>query len=769
MSFTAGFVIVFVLIARLFLKKSPKILSYALWGVVLFRLVFPFSFESMFSLLPVKINPISQDIVYAPIPTIDTGIPTIDRAVNSSLPAATPAASINPMQVWVFIGTLFWILGIIILLAYSIVSLIKLQKYLKNAVHERDNIYLAEHLETPFVMGIIRPKIYLSASLTAEEKKYVLLHEEMHIRRFDHVIKIFSFFVLCLHWFNPLVWVSFFASGKDMEMSCDEAVIKELGSKVKKEYSASLLTLATGRRIIGSTPLAFGEGDTKDRIKNVLNYKKPTFWIVLVTALLCVVAMFCLASNPTGTTIHNPYVQEYIVGATGILGSVDTEKYTEISKNFAIGADKYGRAVFKNPHKAFETFETLYADAIELIKLENDLKPFSHKNYEMYKVYGIQMEYKKGNPEILAYCAFVSHFLDIYENSFDKTAPNIPYEEPTLKVRDTESSISKVAKGRVFAILEKEDLAKEIVMNSLAMSAAWKGVDIDTLDNYYHIHYHIAEDSPIKDCYAFLLDGKPVLQFGKDGLYVSLNNELYDKLESSFKPLTTDQAVIKALSDTSNRYLGDECFGEGHIILGTEKNDHSTKIYTLTMVGYYGFVNNNFEKISGSGIIPAVVTLKNNNDVTIEYPKDGAYYSSSIKEMFPLKYHSRIFGSNDSDSKDDRKNLTEQERAYAKEYLKKIGRKAEIGDSSDFDHILLTDLGVSVEVSNELEDFYKAHSYYPYFIGTKEIIEDDVRKVYEMSYHEKQKEIKFTKYTYDAKEIVEQFVFNSITGEKIAQ
>lgn len=168
MSFTASFVIMLVLIARLLLKRSPKVLSYALWGVVLFRLICPFSFESVFSLLPAKINPISQDIVYAPIPTIDTGIPAINHTVNQLLPAATPTASINPLQIWVFIGTMVWLLGMAILLIYSIVSLVKLQMRLKNAVHEKDNIYLAEHLDTPFVMGIIRPKIYLPASCNGQ-------------------------------------------------------------------------------------------------------------------------------------------------------------------------------------------------------------------------------------------------------------------------------------------------------------------------------------------------------------------------------------------------------------------------------------------------------------------------------------------------------------------------------------------------------------------------------------------------------------------------
>ena len=301
MSFTASFVIIFVLIARLLLKKSPKVLSYALWGVVLFRLIFPFSFESVFSLLPAKTNPISQDIIYEAVPTIDTGIPAINHVLNSSLPAATPAASVNPLQVWVFIGTMVWLLGIAILLIYSIVSLMKLQKHLKSAVYEKNNIYLAEHLDTPFVMGIIRPKIYLPASLTYGEKRYILLHEELHIRRFDHVVKLLSFFVLCLHWFNPFVWVAFFVSGRDMEMSCDEAVIKQLGSDFKKEYSTSLLTLATGRRIIGGTPLAFGEGDTKGRIKNVLNYKKPVFWMVVVAAVAAIILAVGLLANPVNS------------------------------------------------------------------------------------------------------------------------------------------------------------------------------------------------------------------------------------------------------------------------------------------------------------------------------------------------------------------------------------------------------------------------------------------------------------------------------------
>ncbi|AGA68952.1 antirepressor regulating drug resistance protein [Desulfitobacterium dichloroeliminans LMG P-21439] len=305
MSFTASIVILFVLVAKLPLKKAPKIFSYALWSVVLFRLVFPFSFESLLSLLPSNPTPISHKILYAQTPQIKTGIAGIDNAVNSSLPAPSLGASVNPMQIWTFIGEFVWLAGIAVLLLYSVVSLLRLQNRLKNAVHEKENVYLAEHLNTPFVLGIIRPKIYLPKALSLDEKQYILLHEQIHIRRFDHVIRMLSFLVLCVHWFNPLVWVAFILSGKDMEMSCDEAVIRRLGNDVKKDYSSSLLALATGRHIISGIPLAFGEGDTKSRIKNVLNYRKPTFWVIAIAVFIVVALYVGLMTNPKSSTTFN--------------------------------------------------------------------------------------------------------------------------------------------------------------------------------------------------------------------------------------------------------------------------------------------------------------------------------------------------------------------------------------------------------------------------------------------------------------------------------
>lgn len=314
MSFTGGMIILFVLAARLVLGKAPKVFSYSLWAVALFRLICPFSIESAVSLIPTNPTPIASDIIYSEVPKISTGITAFDNSVSAVLPAPTVGASINPLQIWTAIGLYLWLLGIAALLVYSIITLVKLQRRLGGAVSEGDGIYLSDNINTPFVMGFIRPKIYLPSQLGTEEKQYIILHERTHIKRLDHIVKILSFFVLCLHWFNPLAWVAFFVSGKDMEMSCDEAVIKKLGADVKKDYSSSLLSLATGRRIIGATPLAFGEGDTKRRIKNVLNFKKPTTWVVVAAIMTTVALCVGFAVNPLSTTntIYTPKTFDHL-------------------------------------------------------------------------------------------------------------------------------------------------------------------------------------------------------------------------------------------------------------------------------------------------------------------------------------------------------------------------------------------------------------------------------------------------------------------------
>lgn len=305
MSLTASYVIIFVIVIRLFLKKFPKIYSYVLWFSVLFRLICPFSFDSIFSLIPENVH-IPQDIAYSPKPEISSGLAAIDSAVNNVLPPpVAPAASANPMQIWLAIGEAVWLIGIVLLIIYSIFTTVKLYRKLNNAKHMEDNIYIINGFKTPFVFGIVNPKIYLPYHLSESEKSYVLLHEQTHIKRLDHIVKLIFFIVTCIHWFNPLVWIAFYLMGEDMELSCDEKVVKQMGINIKKEYSSSLLSMSIGRKIVGGSPIAFGENNTKGRIKNVLNYKKPALWVLIVASIVIVLFIIGLITNPKS---YNPFV-----------------------------------------------------------------------------------------------------------------------------------------------------------------------------------------------------------------------------------------------------------------------------------------------------------------------------------------------------------------------------------------------------------------------------------------------------------------------------
>lgn len=307
MSLTASVMIIAVFLARIPLKKAPGICAYALWGIVLFRLLCPISFESDVSLLGFLQNEpavegrmeyIHQDIGYQLEPQVHMPVEAVNDAVNHSLPAGNPQGSVNPMQIVLYLAVRIWILGILLMFLYSGISLYKLQKRLKSAVWERDNIYRMSGNTSPFVYGIFKPRIYLPEDLSENELEYILLHEQIHIKRGDQIYRMLAYLALCIHWFNPLVWAAFSFSGRDMEISCDEAVIRTMGSGVKKEYSASLLNLAHGSKIVKGIPVAFGESDTGSRIKHVLKYQKPAKIFAVAAVVACAILTVVLLANP---------------------------------------------------------------------------------------------------------------------------------------------------------------------------------------------------------------------------------------------------------------------------------------------------------------------------------------------------------------------------------------------------------------------------------------------------------------------------------------
>ncbi len=340
MTLTGGAVIVFVLLCRLALRRAPRICSYALWLVVLFRLLCPVSLTADFSLLRVVDPPLETvgerasavryipwDVVHTPYPSIELPVPGVGEAVTETLPQGEEQTAADPLEVPVAIATGGWLLGVGGLAVYGVVSLFRLRRRLVGAVPLEKGVYLADHIDTPFVLGLLRPKIYLPSALAEQERGYILLHEHHHIRRLDHVVKLLAFLALCIHWFNPLVWAGFTLMEKDMEMSCDEAVMKKLGEGVRADYSASLLRLATGRRSIAGAPLAFGEGDTRARVNNVLRWKRPRLGAVLAGAAVCVLAITACALNPAETPAQPGGTDTLSAPAQGAYGSAEDAAY----------------------------------------------------------------------------------------------------------------------------------------------------------------------------------------------------------------------------------------------------------------------------------------------------------------------------------------------------------------------------------------------------------------------------------------------------------
>ena len=302
MSISASWVVIAVLTLRFCLKKAPKWVNVLLWGIVAARMVFPFSIESVLSLIP-SAETISPTVMMEQTPSVQTGVPALNHVINpviSSSFTPAPGASANPLQIWIPILTGIWLFGIAALFLYSAVSYWRLHRKVCEAVILRGNIYQSEKVCSPFVLGIIRPKIYLPYHMDSREMDHVIAHEQTHIRRKDHWWKPLGFLLLTTHWFNPLMWLSYILLCRDIELACDEKVIRKMSNEQRADYTQALVACSVDRRLITACPLAFGEIGVKERVKSVMNYKKPAFWIVLASVIVCAVIAVCFLTNPIG-------------------------------------------------------------------------------------------------------------------------------------------------------------------------------------------------------------------------------------------------------------------------------------------------------------------------------------------------------------------------------------------------------------------------------------------------------------------------------------
>lgn len=300
MSISASWLVVAVLILRLVLKKAPKWVNVLLWGIVAVRLICPFSFESALSLIP-SAETFPEKIISGPSFDVQTGITPIDNRINDYLGdryfegVTVPTNNGNNVMT---ILTIVWIIGILLLATYTIISYQRLNRKVDTAVHYKDNIFQSENVSSPFVLGIIKPRIYLPFNMNGQDLEHVVAHEQAHIRRKDHWWKPLGFFLLTIHWFNPLIWWAYVLLCRDIELACDEKVIKGLSNEQRADYTQALVACSVNRRMIAACPLAFGEVGVKERVKSVMNYKKPAFWVIIIAVNVCVGVAICFLTNP---------------------------------------------------------------------------------------------------------------------------------------------------------------------------------------------------------------------------------------------------------------------------------------------------------------------------------------------------------------------------------------------------------------------------------------------------------------------------------------
>lgn len=376
-SISASYLILAVLLARQLLKKAPKWVNVALWAIVGLRLLCPVSLESGLSLIP-SARTVPETIALSPAPTVDTGFAGLDQVINPALTqAAAPqvGASVNPMQIYLSVAAWVWVMGLAGMLLYTVISYFRLDLKMETAVRYWGNVYQSEVVDSPFVLGLFRPRIYLPFTLDEKTMEHVIAHEQAHIRRKDHWWKPLGFLLVSIHWFNPLVWLSYVLLCRDIELACDEKVIRSLTYPQRADYSQALLVCSLHRRPISACPLSFGEVGVKDRVKSILHYRKPTVWILVVSALVCGLIALCFLTDPKEAPKEDPQP----TAETTLLPTraTTTPQETTAPPELTYEANAAQRGVLlappEKPYLAVYRVDPVYGELTEYIPLTEDL------------------------------------------------------------------------------------------------------------------------------------------------------------------------------------------------------------------------------------------------------------------------------------------------------------------------------------------------------------------------------------------------------------
>ena len=375
LSISASWLVLAVLVLRLVSKRSPKWMNVLLWGIVALRLVLPFSIESALSLIPSAETVSPAAVQFAPAPTITSGVSVIDNTVNPSLSehfAATPEASVNPLYVWTEIAGWVWLIGLGAMLLYVLASYLRLRRRVSVSLPVQDHIYLCDAISSPFILGVVKPHIYLPSGLDEVQRQNVLAHEQAHLARRDHWWKPLGFALLAVYWFNPVLWLAYTLLCRDIELACDERVIRTMDESAVKTYSTVLLACSMPRKAVITCPLAFGEVGVKERVRNALHYKKPAFWVVAASVAVCVVVAVCFLTDPELETMKwakNLCVDDVVRVELTIMPQVADKQYKDFN------ADEIAEAVAlinKSGGRYVRSMEPLTGGSTELYVTTTD-------------------------------------------------------------------------------------------------------------------------------------------------------------------------------------------------------------------------------------------------------------------------------------------------------------------------------------------------------------------------------------------------------------
>ncbi len=669
-SISASWLVVAVIAFRLIFRKAPKAITVFLWALVAIRLICPISLESSLSLVP-SVETIPEEILSVdPHKGVNsTTFEVIENPVYSEyIDSQVTVDSIESFQWDVVYLTVGWLCGMGIMVLYSIISYLRIYLKIRQSMPLGENIFICDTINTPFIFGIVRPKIYLPSSMSEEDMSFVIAHEKAHLKRKDYIWKPLGFLLLTVYWFNPVLWLAYILLCRDIELACDEKVIKEMGADIKKPYSMALINCSVPRRMISACPVAFGEVGVKKRIKAVLNYKKPAFWVIAAAVIASIAVAVCFMTDPVSEKTE--VEEEFLWYCNPSYSAVG---YGQIS--FSLG-EKYNITKAESTSGSTNIYNKKYNDD------------------DGEKLVG-------WTPDFTDYKNTPGADITIYA---EKDGKEKVYEISLSPEEKTEEEI-----GTYYRVMGE---------NCSVNYESWA---------LYSLDYE--ESTPAVD-------------------------------------INLDEAVGRAILkiNAQKSWMG-ECPAEGHIILGTEEKGDKITVYLLERFSCFGFENGWFLESSGHSTA-AVMTFENTANgykfIDVEYTEDGSALGPSIKRMFPKAYEKRVLSVTDKD----RESMWNQCVAYAENYLKEIGREANIGTYGDIEHILLTDLGVSVDVSNKLINL--SVPYMTGEIGFFEKLEGGIRYIYRTSYLADKNIILYTKEAYGTNEIVERIEVDSLTGNVIS-